>query len=88
MRKPPNTIVSYLQCFFPRLQALQNNAEMMAMPLLAGDFVACKVKNVIILKACTQVVAGTNTQYVAKAVLKCGKKTVNRFYQNTFLTPL
>lgn len=48
----------------------------------------CDVQKVTVLKACSQVVAGTNYEYVARAKMDCAGKEEVHYVWNKFLKPL
>jgi hypothetical protein len=70
------------------LQAIQNDADSVAASLMKGPYEGCTASKVVVTKACSQVVAGTNYQYAAKAKAKCAKKTKPFEFSHTFTDPL
>ncbi|KAL4527954.1 hypothetical protein Ndes2437B_g00080 [Nannochloris sp. 'desiccata'] len=68
--------------------ALKADAETTAASLMKGRYTGCTAEKVVVTKACSQVVAGTNYEYAAKAKAKCGKKTMPFSFSHTFFAPL
>jgi hypothetical protein len=55
---------------------------------MTGRYAGCTAEKVVVTKACSQVVAGTNYQYAAKAKAKCAKKSMPFSFSHTFTDPL
>jgi hypothetical protein len=53
-----------------------------------GQYAGCTAERVVVTKACSQVVAGTNYEYAASAKAKCDKKTKPFSFSHTFVAPL
>ncbi len=67
------------------LQDLQTDAKTIADT--TAKAAGCAVKKVMIQRACSQIVAGTNYEYSAQLLMKCGKRTKPTTFTRTLLVP-